>query len=80
MLAPTLLDVATILCLPLGAKEVQSAIDTTFPKLNYVFRKNGGTYSTFLDANSKASCKVSDFEHWTFLMYFLASISMAPAL
>lgn len=60
MLTPTLLYVAAILGLPLGGRVVHSVMNTKFPDLDYVFGKNGDSYSLFSEANGKDSGPISD--------------------
>lgn len=72
MLTPTLLEVATILGLPLGGKEVNSTTNAKFAELDYAFGKNGGAYSTFLEVNSKANMRLSSYTFWV-------NTFMAPA-
>lgn len=69
MMTPIFLNVATIIGLPSGGKDVHSHLNYLVADHGYMFY---GAYSTFLNLSVRTEGKVSDAEHETFLMYFLS--------
>lgn len=67
MLTPTLLDVAAILGLPAGGKEVHAGSNFSTKNLAY---ESDSAFIYLLNWNFKTSGDVTDAENKTFLMYF----------
>lgn len=69
IMTPTLLDMAAIIDIPSGGKDVQSHLNHPIADLHYAF---DSACSTLLEQNAQTSCEVSNAEHTTFLMYFFS--------